>query len=245
MVGLGTIINVAAIVVGGILGLFVGKAMKPGLQEILKTALGLCVMFMSVADVMKQMLSVSSEGSNSTKGSYMMIASLVLGSFFGEIIGIEKRIEQFGTWLKAKTNSGSDSGFVDGFVSASLTVCVGAMAILGSIKDGISGDFSILATKSILDCVIVLIMASSVGKGPIFSAVPVLILQGSVTVLARFIAPVMTEAAIANLSLVGGILIFCVGVNLVFPKVKLRVGNMLPSIIFAVVWAFIPFLKTL
>lgn len=244
MIGLGTLINVGAIVIGGILGLLIGKAMKPRFQELITVALGLCVMFMSIGDVMKQMLKVSSDGSISAKGTYMLIASMVLGAVLGELINIEKHIEQLGTWLKKKTKSTADNGFVDGFVTASLTVCVGAMAIMGALNDGISGDFSILATKSILDCVIVLIMSSSSGKGPIFSAIPVLILQGSVTLLAKLISPLMTVAAVSNLSLVGGVLIFCVGVNLVF-KTKIKVGNLLPAIIFAVAWAFIPFLNTL
>lgn len=244
MIGLGTLINCAAIIIGGILGLIIGKALKPRFQELITVALGLCVMFMSIADVMKEMLTVSSDGKITAGGTYMLIASMVLGAVLGELINIEKHIEQFGIWLKKKTKSTSDGGFVDGFVTASLTVCVGAMAVLGALNDGISGDFSILATKSILDCVIVLIMSSSCGKGPIFSAIPVLILQGTVTLSAKLISPLMTAAALSNLTLTGGVLIFCVGINLVF-KTKIKVGNLLPAIIFAVAWAFIPYLNTL
>jgi uncharacterized membrane protein YqgA involved in biofilm formation len=113
------------------------------------------------------------------------------------------------------------------------------MAIVGSIKDGIYGDYSILLTKSILDFIIVMIMTGSLGKGCIFSAIPVAILQGAVTALSIFIVPIMTDTALLNLSTVGSILIFCVGLNLVWGK-KVRVANMLPSIIFAVAAAFIP-----
>jgi len=128
---------------------------------------------------------------------------------------------------------------VDGFVTASLTVCIGAMAIVGSIQDGIYGDYSILATKAVLDLIIIMVMTCSMGKGCIFSAIPVAALQGGMTLLARLIKPLMTQAALFNLSLVGSILIFCVGLNLVWGK-KVRVANLLPAIVFAVAIAFLP-----
>ena len=119
----------------------------------------------------------------------------------------------------------------------SLTVSIGAMAIVGSIQDGIYGDHSTLALKAILDMVIICVMSASLGKGCLFAALPVGILQGAVTLLARAIQPVMTDAALANLSLTGSILIFCVGINLLWEK-KLKVANMLPSLVIAVLCAF-------
>lgn len=128
---------------------------------------------------------------------------------------------------------------VDAFVTTSLTVCIGAMAVVGFIKDGIYGDYGILAAKAILDLIIVFVMTVSMGKGCVFSAIPVGIFQGIVTLLARLLEPLMTEAALSNLSLVGSIMIFCVGLNLVFGK-KVKVANFLPAIVFAVAWAFLP-----
>ncbi|MBQ8759002.1 MAG: DUF554 domain-containing protein, partial [Clostridia bacterium] len=153
---------------------------------------------------------------------------------------IEDKFEAFGEWLKLKTGNAKDKQFVEGFVNASLTVCIGAMAIVGSIHDGIMGDSSILVTKAVLDLVIILVMAGSQGVGCIFSAIPVAVLQGSVTALSTLVKPIMTEAALSNLSLVGSVLIFCVGINLVWGK-KVRVANLLPSIIVAVIAAFLPF----
>ena len=127
---------------------------------------------------------------------------------------------------------------MDAFVTASLTVCIGAMAIVGSIQDGILGDYSILAAKAVLDLIIILVMTCSMGKGCIFSAIPVAVFQGSITALAGLIRPLMTEAALGNLSMIGSILIFCVGVNLVWGK-KLKVANMLPAVVFAVAAAFL------
>ena len=124
-------------------------------------------------------------------------------------------------------------------MTASLTVCIGAMAIVGSIQDGISGDWSTLGAKAILDFIIVMVMTSSLGKGCVFSAIPVLIWEGSLTLLATTIKPLMTELTMSYLSLVGSVLIFCVGLNLVWGK-KVRVANLLPAVVLAVVAAFLP-----
>ena len=166
----------------------------------------------------------------------MVIGSFTAGSLLGEFLNIEHHLESFGNWLKARTGNSGDAKFVEGFVTASLTVCIGAMAVVGSIQDGISGDYSILAAKAVLDFIIILVMTASMGKGCLFSAVPVALFQGLVTILARVIAPLMTPAALDNLSLTGSMLIFCVGVNLIWGK-KIKVANMLPTLIVAVAWA--------
>lgn len=147
-------------------------------------------------------------------------------------------MEHFGQWLKMKTGNAKDARFVDAFVTASLTVCIGAMAIVGSIQDVIKGDYSILAAKAVLDFIIIIVMTCSMGKGCIFSAIPVALLQGSITALSGLIKPLMTDAALSNLSMIGSVLIFCVGVNLVWGK-KLRVANMLPAVVLAVAAAFL------
>ena len=129
--------------------------------------------------------------------------------------------------------------FVDAFVTASLTVCIGAMAIVGAIQDGVLGDYSTLAVKSVLDLIIIAVMTSSMGKGCVFSAIPIFLFEGSITLIAKLISPLMTETAVSYLSLVGSILIFCVGLNLVWGK-KIRVANMLPAVLLAVAAAYIP-----
>jgi len=127
---------------------------------------------------------------------------------------------------------------VDGFVTATMTVCIGAMAVIGSIEDGIYGDYSILLAKAILDLVIIMIMSASLGKGCIFSAVPVGLFQGCITLSAGFLAPVITDASMAYLSFVGSILIFCVGMNLLWEK-TIKVTNLLPALVIAVLWSYI------
>ena len=236
---MGTLINMAAIFVGGIVGLLVGKAISKRFQDILYMVCGISTLFIGVGGVMQHMLTVEN-GMLNTQGTMMLLASLTVGALIGEAINIEKRFEQFGDWLKRKTGNSGDPAFIDAFVTASLTVCIGAMAIVGAIQDGMTGDHSILVAKSVLDLVIICVMTASMGKGCVFSLIPVGILQGAVTALSVVLKPVMTDAALSNLSYVGSVLIFCVGLNLVWGK-KVKVANMLPAVVIAVVCAFLPF----
>ena len=234
MFGLGTIANTLSIIIGGIVGLFFKKGLKPRFQTIITDSIGLAVIFMGVSGALSGMLKITESGLESS-GTMMVIFSLVLGAVIGEAINLDYRLEQFGEWLKKKFSKKSDPLFVEGFVTASCTVCIGAMAIVGSLEDGLTGNASMLYAKAILDAVIVMVYASSFGKGAIFSAIPVFILQGSVTLLATLIAPLMTEAAISNLSMVGSMLIFCIGINLMF-HTKIKVANMLPALIFVILY---------
>ena len=172
-------------------------------------------------------------------GAMLVAACLALGGLIGEILNIEHLFERFGEWLKHKSGNSKDPQFVNGFLTASLTVCIGAMAIVGAIQDGISGDWSTLGAKSILDLIIIMVMTCSLGKGCIFSAIPVFIWEGSLTLLATAIKPMMTDGAMGYLSLVGNVLIFCVGVNLIWGK-KIRVANLLPAVLLAVVSSYLP-----
>ena len=238
MIGLGTLINAAAIVAGGLAGHVVGRLFNQEQQDALTKACGVSVLFIAIAGAMSGMLQIDG-GALASGKSMLVVLCLALGTVVGELLGIEDASERFGAWLKEKTGNGDDAQFIDAFVTASLTVCIGAMAIVGAIQDGISGDYATLAVKSVLDFIIIAVMASSMGKGAAFSAIPILIIEGSITLLARLVAPIMTELAIAYLSLVGAVLIFCVGVNLVWGK-TLRVANMLPAVLFAVLAAYLP-----
>ena len=238
MYGLGTIINVGAIIVGGLLGILFGRFIEERHREALCKACGLAVIFIGVGGTLKGMLSVV-DGKIVYGGDFLIIGCLALGALIGELVNIEGGFERFGEWLKRKTKSTGDNNFIEGFVSASFTVCIGAMAIVGSINDGLYGDYTVLVTKSILDFIIIMVMAASLGKGTIFSALPVALLQGGVTALSVLIKPIMTDTALLYLSVVGNILIFCVGINLVFGK-KIKVANLLPAIILAVLCSLLP-----
>ncbi|PKM86144.1 MAG: DUF554 domain-containing protein [Firmicutes bacterium HGW-Firmicutes-12] len=233
MIGLGTIVNVLAVIIGSFIGLIFRGGLNKRFQDILMQALGLSTMFIGMAGALEGMFKIS-ENTIETTGTMVIIVSLVVGALIGELIEVEKRMEQFGEWLKKKVTLKCDSTFVEGFVTSSLIICVGAMAIIGSLQDGLRADASLLYTKSILDFVIVLISASTLGIGVMFSAIPLGIYQGLITAFAKFIQPVLTDKLIADLSFVGSVLIFAIGINLAFGK-KFKVGNMLPAIIVVII----------
>ena len=245
MIGMGTIVNVLAIVAGGLIGLFFKGGLKQHYQDGVIRSLGLATMFIGAGSTLCGMLVISGDSLSTvgTRDTLFMILALALGTLAGEWMDLEGRMERLGIWLKARADRrGGDNQFVQGFVTASLVVCIGAMAIVGSIQDGLSGDPSTLYTKSILDFLIVMIFSSTYGKGAIFSTLPVGVLQGSVTLCAGLLSPVFSPAIIANLSFLGNMLIFCVGVNLCFGP-KFKVANMLPALVFgAVLTALSPLL---
>lgn len=236
MVGMGTIVNVCAVIVGSSIGMFLNGGLKQRFQDILMQALGLSTIFLGLAGTLKGIFVIHGSALDTT-GTMVIIISLVVGGLLGEAINIEDKIESFGEWLKQKARSGGDSKFVEGFVTATLVICIGAMAVVGSVQDGVSGDATMLYTKAILDFIIVMVLASAYGKGVIFSAIPLGIFQGLITAFAHLIQPVLTQQIIQNISYVGSILIFCVGVNLSFGK-KFKVGNLLPALIAAIACSF-------
>lgn len=233
--GFGTVVNVVGIIFGGLIGLICGRLLTKKLQETLQMSCAVAVIFIGIGGTLSKMLKINSDGSIETVGTMMMIASLTIGGVIGEIIDIDGHMERFGIWLRSKSGNDEDSKFVNGFVTASLTVCIGAMAIIGAIEDRLMGNYDILYAKAVLDLIIIMVFTASLGKGCIFSAISVGIFQGLITLLAGFLQPFMTDLAINNLSYIGNILIFCVGINLMFES-KIRVANLLPSIIISVIW---------
>lgn len=222
--GLGTLINVAGIIVGGIIGLFGGKFLTENIRRTLQDACALTVIFLGADGALKNF------------DAMLFIASLIGGGLVGAIIDIDGKFERFGIWLRTRSGNDGDTKFVDGFVTASLTVCIGAMAVIGAINDRLLHDSTVLIAKSALDMIIILVMTASLGKGCIFSCISVGIFQGAITLLAGLIEPLMTEIALANLSGVGNVLIFGVGVNLLLPDKKISVANLLPALIVACLW---------
>ena len=223
MPGLGTLINVALIIVGGVVGLIGGKFITARVQDALLKASALCVLFIGLSGALEKML-VFDDGKLTSTGSTMIIVSFATGALVGEALNLERHMERLGEWLRDRFANGAEGGFVDAFV--------------GSIQDGILGDWSTLALKGAIDCIIVCAMTASMGRGAIFSALPVGVFQGTITLLARFIQPIMTVGALDNLSLVGSMLIFCVGVNLIWGR-TFKTANLLPAVIVAVLWALV------
>lgn len=237
MIGLGTIVNTVAVIVGGLLGLAIKNGVAKRFEKILMQALGLATLFIGAGGVLKYML-ILENGVINTRGTTLLIFSLVIGSILGQWIDIEDKMEKLGNKLKAAVKAKNDNRFVEGFVNASLIVCVGAMAIVGAMQDGLSGDSSMLMTKSLLDFALVAILASAYGVGTVFSALPIFIYQGGITLIAAQFGTIISPQLIETLSFVGSALIFCVGINLVREK-TFRVANMLPALLVPIFWEFL------
>ena len=237
MIGLGTFYNALGVLFGGLLGLLIGQRLSEDFHETLLKVTGVAVFVLGIAGTLEKMLVVYGSHVES-HGSMMLILSLVIGTVIGELLKIEEGFERLGTWLKEKTGNQGDTSFVDAFMTTALTICIGAMAVVGAVQDGLTGDTSTLLAKAILDMVIVLVLTVSKGKGAIFAVVPLVIFQGAITLLAHLIAPIMTPQALSNLSLVGSSLILCVGINLIWGK-RIKVANLLPAVLIAIIWAFV------
>jgi len=219
---LGTIVNTFAIIFGGILGLLFGHALPEKMKRTVIQGIGLSVLLIGGSMALQ------------TKNPLVVISSLVLGGILGEWIDIELRLQHLGEWLERKfAKKGQESGFTKAFVTASLIYCVGAMAIMGSLESGLTGNNNILFAKSMLDGITAIVFASSMGIGVLASAIPVLIYQGAITLAAGLLQGVLSTPVIAEMSATGGLLIVGIGINILEIK-EIKVGNLLPSIFIAV-----------
>ncbi len=239
MTGLGTLANMAAILAGSGIGLLLGGGLKERFQITIMNALGLAVMFIGISSALQGMFVVTDKGLD-TANVMLMIVSLAVGAFFGEWIDIEARLDRMGQWIKTKLKVRGEKGrnFVEGFVSSSLLFCIGAMAIIGSLRDGLSGDASMLYAKAFIDGTVAIFFASTFGIGVFFSVLPLGIYQGLITLSAQYIEPYLSQQMITNLSMIGSVLIFGIGVNMVFGK-KIKCGNLLPAVLVPVIYELV------
>lgn len=240
MTGLGTIVNMAAIVAGCVVGMLLKGGISKRIQEIINSAVGLCIVFTGLTGALKGLMYVDGNGFG-TRDSLLVIVCMVIGSIIGEMIDVEHRLECLGEWCKARIPGGSASAtFVQAFVSTSLVFCVGAMAIVGSLEDGLNHNYTTLFTKSVMDGVLSVVFTAALGIGAIFSAVSVGVYQGSITLLAGIVRPYLTELMITRMSCVGSILIFALGLNLVVGS-KIRIGNMIPAMFLPIIACLLGF----
>jgi uncharacterized membrane protein YqgA involved in biofilm formation len=237
MPGIGTIVNVLLIFGGGFIGLLLKKLIPDRVADILMTGIGLAVVFIGFSGAIKASLSIV-DGAVSVNYTMELVLSLAVGAVIGELVGIEKALERFGEFCGRKLSGGRQTSFSTGFVYTTLLSCIGAMAIVGSIEDGINHNPSILFAKCALDGLSAMVFASSMGSGVPFSGVSVGVYQGLMTLLAVLIAPFLTPDMIAQLSLVGSMLIFSIGLNLL-KVTKIKIGNLLPAIFMPPVLALI------
>ncbi len=219
---LGTIVNSLAIIVGGFMGIMIKKGLKDNYKEIVMQGIGLSVIVIGLMGAFK------------AQNILLVIISIVIGSLIGEMIGIEKGLNMLGRSLQSRVG-GNNSSFSEGFVTTSLIYCVGAMAIVGALESGLTGNHETLFAKSILDGITSVIFASTFGIGVVFSGVSVFIYQGIITIAASSLKELLTDSVITEMSAVGGILIMGIGLNIMDIK-KIKIGNMLPSIFIPLVY---------
>lgn len=221
---LGTIVNTIAVIIGAGIGMFLKKGIPEKLSDTMMKGLGLCTLFLGISG--------SLEGEN----SLILIISIVVGALIGEGIDLDAKLNQMGNWLenKFKSKDGGKISIAEGFVSASLLFCVGAMTIVGSLQSGLQGNHEMLFNKSMLDFVAAIIFASSMGVGVMLSAAFVLVYQGAITLLAQWVAPVLSDVVIAEMNCVGSVIIIGIALNLL-GITKLKVMNYVPAIFIPII----------
>ena len=217
---LGTVVNAAAIAAGSLIGLLMKKGFSQKIANAVMAGLALCVLYIGIDGALK--------------GQHVLAAilSIVTGGIAGTLLDLDGRLKRLGDRIEARTKRGGEGGFSNGFVTASLLYCVGAMAILGALSGGLKGDHSILYTKSLLDFISAIVLAATLGAGVAFSAIPVLLYQGLIALLAQFLAPALNDAAIADMTCVGSLLLIALGLNML-GVTKLKTMNYVPGIFFA------------
>lgn len=226
MIGIGTLVNAGAIILGSILGMLLKGGIPERIQNIIYTAVGVAVMFIGITGVI-----------NNQGDSMLLVLSLVIGGVIGELCKLDEHMESLGEKIKKrfiKEGSAGSATFVEAFVSSTILFCVGAMAIVGSLNDGMLHDPSMLFTKAILDGITSIVLAASLGVGVAFSAIPILIYQGILTVLSSILSGFFTETLIRNMSFVGNVIIFCIGLNFLFPK-KVKTINFAPALFMPII----------
>jgi len=220
----GTFINVAAIIVGGLVGIFFGRRLSDNIKNTVIAGMGLFTAVVGFEMFLK------------TENPLVVLGALIIGALLGEWWKIEDGLQSLRIWLEKRVTGGSEgssSNFVRGFLSASMLFCTGPMAILGSISDGLRGDFLTLSIKSVLDGFISIAFASTLGMGVAFSALPVLALQGSISLLAARLNDIISVTMMSELTATGGILLMGIGISSLLEIKKIRVGNFLPALAIA------------
>lgn len=229
----GTLVNAGAIVAGGAVGLLAKKGIPAHMEQALHRAMGLAVIVIGINGVITNMITVGQGGALNSSGELLLVFSLVLGVLVGETLQIEEHLNGLSSKVEQKLHL---TGFAASFVSGTLIYCVGAMAIIGSINDGLQGDPSVLYVKSTLDSISSIVLGATMGPGVIFSALPVVLYQGGITLLAGVLAPVLQGELLSQLCAVGFVLVACIGVNFM-GSYHIKTANFLPALLVPPLWA--------
>ena len=236
MVGLiGTFANVGGIIIGTLVGLLLKRGIPKRIGNSIIKAQGIAVIVIGLNGILTAMLSVGAGGKLQVSGTLLLLISLVLGCACGEFLRIEDRLNNVCARVERKIGT---SGLARGFITATLIYAIGAMTIVGAINDGLHGDHTVLFTKTALDCITSVVLASSLGIGVMFAALPVLVIQGSIALLAHALAPYVTAEPIRLFSMVGFALVMAIGINFV-GNTKIRVANLLPALLIPFIYYYL------
>jgi len=238
----GTLVNAAAVMAGGCLGLCIKRGLNERIQKSVTAMLGLATAIIGLNGVLSIMLHADvTTGKISSSGELLLLLSLAVGAALGEWMRIEDRLEQVGDRIEKRLGA---SNFSKGFISASILFCVGAMTIIGSINDGLTGDSRVLFIKSTLDFIAAIIMASALGVGVPFAAVTVLLYQGALTLCAGMLSTVLAGVLLDQVCMVGYAIVICIGINF-FGILKIKTASLLPALFVPIVYNMLSLLKTL
>lgn len=237
----GTLVNAAAIIAGSLIGLLLKKGIPQRISESIQAALGLAVIIVGISGVLTSMVTVDDDGRFTTDGTLLLIISLVVGTIIGEGLHLEERLTEAG--LKLEKRLGSE-GFSKGLIAAAMLYCVGAMSIVGSLNDALLGDRTVLYIKSTLDGISSVILTATLGIGVLFSFIPLLLYQGTISLGASALTAFFTDDVINSMCLVGFAIVICIGINLM--KIgKIRTIGMLPALLIPILYNLLIMLKNM
>ncbi len=215
---LGTWVNVVAVILGSLVGILLKKGLPERIAKGMTTAVALAVLYIGI------------DGMAEGKNTLVLVLSLVIGTLIGTLLNLDDKMNRLGGWVENKVSRGGEQGRItEGFVSASLLFCVGAMTIVGPLQSGLSGNHEMQFTKAILDLISAIVLASALGGGVLLSALTVLVMQGSITLLAQVVAPFLSDYVIAEMTCAGSVLILALGLNLL-GVTKIKLVNSLPAV---------------
>ena len=241
MIGLGTLVNIGTIIAGGALGLVLKRVLAKRITDTVLQGISLAVLVIGISGTLSAAFTIV-DGIIISEHVLIMIISLALGALIGELLRIEDRLDPFGSFCEKKlTKPDDESTFAQGFITATLVFCVGSMAIIGSLEDGINRNSDILVAKAIIDGITAMIFASTMGIGVLFSALTVGLYQGILTILAAFLSPFFNDIVVMQMSLVGSILIMSIGLNMLKIS-KIKTGNLLPAVFIPAIYHLILFI---
>lgn len=215
----GAVVNFFLVIVGGCVGMLLRKGIPERVRDTLMKGMAFCVMYIGISGLFEDNIN-----------PLIVVISTGIGAVLGELIDIDRLVNRLGQKIENRFSRG-ETGIAEGFVSATLLFCVGAMTVVGSIDSGISGDNTTLYSKSVIDCISGAVMASAMGAGVPIAAIPVLVIEGGLTLLASFVEPLLTDRIIAHMSVIGSMLIIAIAFNMLdLGKTRIKVMNLLPAV---------------